>query len=197
MCLRMCVHVPGVPASRRPAAAAARSRRGVPCQAWPRRMLPHRARAQCVCMCVCVCGYVVVQVVVYFRMLGSKNLKILFSGFLTRTVYLCKLELAAIDGSGRKAGKAKCRDHAVMQTQASHPHYFIIALRNVTLYASICFCMNMRPGNSNARVHGHRIRSVRLRQQLLDDVIEDLVLHVLLCQRLWSCHSMDRQARTP
>ena len=54
MCLRMCVHVPGVPASRRPAAAAARSRRGVPCQAMPRRMLPHRARAQCVCMCVCV-----------------------------------------------------------------------------------------------------------------------------------------------
>ena len=50
----MCVHVPGVPASRRPAAAAARSRRGVPCQAMPRRMLPHRARAQCVCMCVCV-----------------------------------------------------------------------------------------------------------------------------------------------
>ena len=50
----MCVHVPGVPASRRPAAAAARSRRGMPCQAMPRRMLPHRARAQCVCMCVCV-----------------------------------------------------------------------------------------------------------------------------------------------
>ena len=48
----------------------------------------------------------------------------------------------------------------------------------------------MRPGVSNARVHGHRIRSVRLRQQLLDDVIEDLVRHVLLRHRLWSCHSM-------
>ena len=36
------------------------------------------------------------------------------------------------------------------------------------------------------------MRSVRLRHQLLDDVIEDLVRHVLPCQGLWSCHSMDR-----
>ena len=37
--------------------------------------------------------------------LGSKNLKILCSGFFTRTVYFCTLELAEIYGSGQTAGK--------------------------------------------------------------------------------------------
>ena len=40
-------------------------------------------------------------------------MKILFSCCVTRTVYFCKLELAEIYGSGRKAGKAKCRVHTV------------------------------------------------------------------------------------
>ena len=83
----------GGPPQQLPAAAAA-------CPARPCRVACfHTGPGPNVCVCACVCGYVVVQVVVDFRMLGSKNLKILFSGFLTRTVYFCKLELAEIHGS--------------------------------------------------------------------------------------------------
>ena len=51
--------------------------------------------------------------------------------------------------------------------------------------------MNMRPGVSTAQVHTHSMRSVLLGLQLLDDVIEDLVGHVLPCQgvRMTRCHS--------
>ena len=86
----------GGPPQQLPAAAAA-------CPARPCRVACfHTGPGPNVCVCACVCGYVVVQVVVDFRMLGSKNLKILFSGFLTRTVYFCKLELAEILGSSPK-----------------------------------------------------------------------------------------------
>ena len=99
----------GGPPQQLPAAAAA-------CPARPCRVACfHTGPGPNVCVCACVCGYVVVQVVVYFRMLelcvqqytvGVKKRTHSHTHTHTRAVYFSELDLAEIYGSGQQAGKS-------------------------------------------------------------------------------------------